>query len=128
MKLIRHPQFQITALALALAPLAAFSQPMLEEVIVTATKRATGMQDVPIALSVMGAQQISEQGITSMEEMAVFMPNVHIAEAGGGDQLFIRGIGSGVNYGFEQSVGTFIDGVYFGRGQASRSTFLDVAG
>jgi len=100
---------------------------MLEEVIVTATKRTQGLQDVPIALSVMSQQKITDQGIGDLEDMAVFMPNVHIAEGGAGDQLFIRGVGSGINYGFEQSVGTFIDGVYFGRGQASRSSFLDIA-
>ena len=66
-------------------------------------------------------------GVESLSDIANFMPNVHINEAGGGDQIFIRGIGSGVNYGFEQSVGTFVDGIYFGRGQASRSVFLDVA-
>lgn len=106
---------------------AASAQPMLEEVIVTASKRVQGLQDVPIALSVMSDEKIADQGIGTLEEMAVFMPNVHIAEGGAGDQLFIRGVGSGINYGFEQSVGTFIDGVYFGRGQASRSAFLDVA-
>lgn len=99
---------------------------VIEEIIVTATKRAQGLQDVPIALSVMTGEKISEQGIGSLEELAVFMPNVHISESMGGDQLFIRGVGSGENYGFEQSVGTFIDGIYFGRGQSSRSTFLDV--
>ncbi len=102
------------------------STPMLEEILVTATKREVGMQDVPIALSVMGGDKIREQGITSLAELAVFIPNVHIAEAGSANTLFIRGVGSGLNWGFEQSVGTFIDGVYFGRGQASRSTFLDV--
>jgi iron complex outermembrane receptor protein len=98
----------------------------LEVIVVTATKRPAGLQEVPIALSVMEAKKMAEQGIDSLEDIAVFMPNVHINEAGGGDQIFIRGIGSGVNYGFEQSVGTFIDGIYFGRGQASRSTFLDL--
>jgi len=73
-----------------------------------------------------GGERILEQGITNLEDMAVFMPNVHIAEGGSGDQIFIRGVGSGINYGFEQSVGTFIDGIYFGRGQASRSSFLDI--
>jgi iron complex outermembrane receptor protein len=115
-----------TGLAGSISTMPVAAQLMLEEVIVTATKRATGMQDVPIALSVMGAEKISDQGIGSLEDLAIFMPNVHIAEGGAGDQLFIRGVGSGINYGFEQSVGTFIDGVYFGRGQASRSTFLDV--
>ena len=99
---------------------------MLEEVIVTATKRAAGMQDVPIALSVMSGERIAEQGIGSLEDLAVFMPNVHIAEGSSSDSIFIRGIGSGINFGFEQSVGTFIDGIYFGRAQSSRSAFVDV--
>jgi len=98
----------------------------LEEVLVTASKREVGMQDIPIALSVMAGDKIKAQGITTLEELTVFMPNVHIAEAGSGNILFIRGMGSGLNWGFEQSVGTFIDGVYFGRGQSARSTFLDV--
>lgn len=99
---------------------------MLEEVIVTATKRPAGMQDVPIALSVMSGEKILEAGITNLEDLAVFMPNVHIAEGSSSDSIFIRGVGSGINFGFEQSVGTFIDGVYFGRAQASRSAFLDI--
>ncbi|MEH6581892.1 MAG: TonB-dependent receptor [Halioglobus sp.] len=127
MKANTTSRFTLSAMALAVASTSALAQPMLEEVVVTATKREVGLQDVPIALSVMSGEKISEQGIESLEDLAIFMPNVHIAEASGGDQLFIRGIGSGVNYGFEQSVGTFIDGVYFGRGQASRSSFLDVA-
>ncbi|GAB5452795.1 MAG: TonB-dependent receptor [Halioglobus sp.] len=122
----QRPQLFASTLMAAAVATSAAAQPMLEEVVVTATKREAGLQDVPIALSVMGSEKIEEQGIGSLEELAIFMPNVHIAEAGGGDQLFIRGVGSGVNYGFEQSVGTFIDGVYFGRGQASRSAFLDV--
>ena len=46
---------------------------MLEEVFVTATKRAVGMQDVPIALSVMSGEKIAEQGIGSLEDLAVYM-------------------------------------------------------
>jgi outer membrane receptor protein involved in Fe transport len=126
----RKTQFSLqfaSALGIGVLSTTAYSQPILEEVLVTASKRVQGMQDVPIALSVMNSEKIADQGIGDLEEMAVFMPNVHIAEGGAGDQLFIRGVGSGINYGFEQSVGTFIDGVYFGRGQASRSTFLDIA-
>ncbi len=122
-----RPIQTVMAFALSAAALNAGAQDlMLEEIVVTATKRTTGLQDTPIALSVMDGQKITDQGIGSLEDMAVFLPNVHIAEGGAGDQLFIRGIGSGINYSFEQSVGTFIDGVYFGRGQASRSSFLDV--
>jgi iron complex outermembrane receptor protein len=98
----------------------------LEEIIVTATKRAEGLQEVPIAISVMSGEEISAKGLTKMEDLSAYMPNVHVAEASGGTNLFIRGIGSGVNYGFEQSVGTFVDGVYFGRGRSARGKFLDL--
>ena len=98
----------------------------LEEIIVTATKRAVGLQEVPIAISVMSGQEMSAKGLTKMEDLSMYMPNVHVAEASAGTQLFIRGIGSGVNYGFEQSVGTFVDGVYFGRGRSARGKFLDI--
>jgi outer membrane receptor protein involved in Fe transport len=126
---MKKHQLKRSAIAIAVASgLAAMplQAQMLEEVIVTATKRAVGMQDVPIALSVMSGEKIAEAGITNLEDMAVFMPNVHIAEGSSSDSIFIRGIGSGINFGFEQSVGTFIDGIYFGRAQASRSSFLDI--
>ena len=89
----------------------------LEEIIVTATKRAEGLQEVPIAISVFDGQQIENKSINSIEDLSRYIPNVHMGEASTGTQIFIRGIGSGVNYGFEQSVGTFVDGVYFGRGR-----------
>jgi outer membrane receptor protein involved in Fe transport len=126
MKKINTRKVLVSAVALALASTVANAQPVLEEVIVTATKREVGLQDVPVAITVVTGEKILEQGVTSLEQLALFIPNVQITEAGGGDQLFIRGVGSGVNYGFEQSVGTIIDGVYFGRGQASRSAFLDI--
>lgn len=117
----------IGSLALSQAlPSLAESDFVLEEVVVTATKRAEGLQDVPIAISVMSGEKIQAQGISELEDLAVFMPNIHIAEGGTGTQLFIRGIGSGINYGFEQSVGTFIDGVYYGRGRSARAAFLDL--
>jgi iron complex outermembrane recepter protein len=98
----------------------------LEEILVTATKREEGLQDVPISIAVMSGEKIEQQGISELEDLAVFMPNVHIAEGGAGSQLFIRGVGSGINAGFEQSVGTFIDGVYYGRGRSARAAFLDI--
>ncbi len=111
---------------LALAQLAHSQSLLLEEIVVTATKRAEGLQDVPISMSVMSGQKIEQQGISELEDLAIFMPNVHVAEGGTGTQLFIRGIGSGINFGFEQSVGTFIDGVYYGRGRNARAAFLDL--
>lgn len=123
--------FEKTAVCLSLAAITGFATSnaytqALEEVVVTATKRVEGLQDVPIAISVMSGDAIEQRGLTSLEDLTVFMPNIHVAEGGAGTQLFIRGIGSGINYGFEQSVGTFIDGVYYGRGRSARGRFLDL--
>ena len=116
----------IISLSMVVATPAQSQDLVLEEIIVTATKRAEGLQEVPISISVMSGEDIEAKGLTKMEDLSAYMPNVHVAEASGGTQLFIRGIGSGVNYGFEQSVGTFVDGVYFGRGRSARGKFLDL--
>ena len=99
---------------------------VLDEVITTASKRPVGMQDVPIALSVVTGDNIEAMGMAELEDVALYMPNVHIAEGAITSLLFVRGVGSGMNPGFEQSVGTFVDGVYYGRGAYSRAPLLDL--
>jgi len=113
------------AIASMALPVLSFAQ-ALEEIVVTATKRSVGLQDVPIALSVMSGDTITSLGLRDMEDVSVYMPNVTLSQAAGASQIFIRGVGSGNNFGFEQSVGTFIDGVYFGRDRNARAAFLDV--
>ncbi len=78
---------------------------MLEEVIVTAQKRVESLQDVPISVSAMSGEKINEQGIIDLGEMTLFIPNVNINQGQAQPNLFIRGVGSGTNAGFEQSVG-----------------------
>lgn len=116
MKIHRNPRFSMTVLALALAPAAALAQPMLEEVVVTAQKRVESLQDVPISVSAMSGEKITDTGITDLQELTLYIPNVNINVGQAQPNLFIRGVGSGTNAGFEQSVGMYIDGVYSGRG------------
>jgi len=100
---------------------------VLEEVVVTAQKRAQSLQDVPIAISAMSGEKIDDTGITSLEELTLYIPNVTINGGGATPNLFIRGIGSGTNPAFEQSVGMYIDGVYAGRGPlAAVPTTMDL--
>jgi len=98
----------------------------LEEIIVTAQKRAESLQDVPISVSAMGSEKISEAGIENLQDLSAYVPNLRVVEGSLVPQLFIRGIGSGTNQGFEQSVGTYSDGVYAGRSMQSRSAFMDL--
>ncbi|MBK8272820.1 MAG: TonB-dependent receptor plug domain-containing protein [Sphingomonadales bacterium] len=55
------------------------------------------------------------------------MPSLSIQPDPIGDRINIRGIQSGNNAGLEQSVSTFVDGVYRGRGVQTRFAFLDIA-
>ena len=98
----------------------------LEEVIVTAQKRAENLQDVPISVTAMDGEKIQDNTIMNFSALADFVPSLHIAEASVNTNIYMRGIGSGNNRGFEQSVGMYLDGVYLGRGRQYRSALLDV--
>jgi len=99
----------------------------LEEVVVTAQKREQSLRDVPISVSAMSGEKINDEGILNLEELSLFMPNVSINKGATQPNLYIRGIGSGSNAGFEQSVGLYIDGIYSGRAQlASVPLTLDL--
>ena len=99
----------------------------LEEVTITAQRREESLQDVPISVATVSGQQITESQIYNLQDMSFELPGVTINEASVDNNLFIRGIGSGVNAGFEKSVGLYIDDVYAGRGQLSRAPFVDIA-
>lgn len=98
----------------------------LEEVVVTAQKRAEGLQDVPISIAAVSGDKIRSSGMSKLQDLSASVPTLHVGEATGTDQMYMRGIGSGVNVGFEQSVGTVIDGVFYGRSRFGRSQFLDL--
>ncbi|MCB1678421.1 MAG: TonB-dependent receptor [Halioglobus sp.] len=100
---------------------------VLEEVVVTAQKREESLQDVPISITAVTGSSLRSAGIAKMEDLAPSIPNFQFSEAvSGSDNMFMRGIGSGPNYGFEQAVGQVVDGFFFGRSRFGRATFLDV--
>src|SRR6185312_14273182 len=98
----------------------------LEEVVVTAQRREQRLQDVPVAVTVVSGKALAQQNITSLEAVSVRLPAVRIVSGPLTDYLNIRGVGSGQNAGFEQSVATFVDGLYRGRSKATRAALFDV--
>lgn len=101
--------------------------PALEEVLVTATLRTESLQDVPVSVNAVSGEKMAEAGIDKIEDLQAYVPNLSMSETGIGTNIYIRGIGSGINPGFEQSVGMYFDGVSYGRGQLTRAPFLDLA-
>jgi len=77
--------------------------------VVTAQKRAESLQDVPISVNAASGDKMAEAGIDKLEDLTAYVPNLQMTEAAIGTNIFIRGIGSGINQGFKQSVGTCVD-------------------
>ncbi|MGC6511883.1 MAG: TonB-dependent receptor [Parvibaculales bacterium] len=98
----------------------------LDEIIVTAQSRQQSLQDVPVSVVAVTGDMMIENSIGKLEDLQDSIPNFTLNETGISTNYYIRGIGSGINQAFEQSVGTYIDGVYYSRAQSSRSPFLDI--
>lgn len=99
----------------------------LEEVVVTAQKREQSLQDVPISITAIGGERIQDAAINSFNDLDNYVPNFQVSENAIATSITMRGISVGANQSFEQSVGTFVDGVYLGRMRQIRLGFFDLA-
>ena len=99
---------------------------LLEEIVVTARKRTENLQDVPMSAEVISGQTLADYNIRSLTELSQSLPGIQLNGTASSGQFFIRGIGSGGNYPFDQSVGTFIDDMYHGRTRIAAEAFLDL--
>jgi len=100
--------------------------PKLQEIVVTAQRRQENLQSVPVSAQVVSAQTLTQQNLNGLTTMAQIEPSVHVGTSGRSNEMYIRGIGSGINQSFDQSVGMFIDDIYHGRSRISSATFLDL--
>ena len=96
----------------------------LDEIVVTAQKRAERLQDVPISVQAVTGEMLQKMGVQNFENFEV--PGVRVSRGGMSDTITVRGIGSGQNLGFEQSAPMYLDGIYYGRARTQRLGFLDI--
>jgi iron complex outermembrane receptor protein len=101
------------------------------DIIVTARRRSESAQDVPIAVTVLGGQQLTETGAFNVARLQQIAPTLQLYSSNPRNtSLNIRGLGVPFGLtsdGFEQGVGIYIDDVYFSRVAAATFDFLDVA-
>ena len=99
-----------------------------EGIVVTATRRAEKLSEVPIAMSVFGSDSIEQTSVRELSEISGYIPNVSIS--GHNDfrsAITIRGVGSASrNIGFDSRVGVYVDGVYMGQSPAVNQELLDL--
>ncbi len=117
------------ALSLAIYSSGVLAQtPALEEIIVTATKRAASLQDIAVTVTAFSADTIQEAGIRNVVDVAVLTPsltinaNVHPFST----RMSIRGIGTAGSTYLEPAVGMFVDGVYLNRSGLGVSDLVDI--
>ena len=126
-KFLRNSTFVVTAAISAATPALAEESRALEEIVVTATKRAESIQDVPVSVSTLDGESMKALGVTDMGQITEYIPNFEFSAVGILPNLYIRGIGSGTTHSIEQSVGRFVDDVYIGRAAINLHSFMDVA-
>ena len=102
------------------------SDSRLEEIVVTAQKKEQGLSEVPISIQVLSSDKIDTLGITSLEDLQTHVPGLMINKGAAQFNIYIRGVGSGTNKGFSQSVTQFVDGMPIARGEQYLSALLDV--
>jgi iron complex outermembrane receptor protein len=104
----------MTGLAAAIASSAVQADGFaIEEIIVTAQKRAQSVQDVPIAINAFSEDTLKERGIIDTADLAAQTPSLQYGESAGATQLSIRGVGFGLFTGAgENSVAVHTDGLY----------------
>jgi len=102
------------------------SDSRLEEVVVTAQKREQGLAEVPISIQVLSDEMIESRGVTTMKHLAEYVPGLHISKGAGEWNVYMRGMGSGTNKGFSQSITTIVDGMPINQGSQYSSPLLDV--
>ncbi|MBD3759249.1 TonB-dependent receptor [Rhizorhabdus sp.] len=100
------------------------------EIIVTATRRDQALQDIPLAVTAVGGEQIKQQNITSTADLMRVAPTLQVQTGQNetnASTFRIRGVGTtGDNFGLEGAVGIFIDGVYRQRAGLAMNNLFDI--
>ena len=126
---VRNLPFIPTLLATAIASPMAFGQGsgFLEEVIVTAEKRETTLQDTAIAVSAFSGDELDRAQITNALDIQMNVPNMLMSKGNfTGSNISIRGIGTNaVGSSADSGTGIHLNGVYLNASRIFEAEFYD---
>ena len=123
----------LPSLGWSMVPAAIDQDERLEEVIVTAEFRRENLQQTPLAMSVVSADVMTQDNMTTLSDVGSVVPNVTLQPGGtpSGKTVvaFIRGVGSGdYNYTVEPGVAVYVDDVYLSGQFGDAFDLLDLDG
>ena len=117
-------------IALTLGAPGAFAQGGLEEIVVTAQRRAENLQDVPVAVSAFSPAEMERRNIVTTKDIISYIPNLqgnNNTGLGTANVYFLRGLGNTESIAtFDPPVGTYIDDIYLARQNMNNFSFFDV--
>lgn len=116
------------AVALGLASAAQASEFAIEEIVVTATKRAESIQDVPISVSAFSGEFMERSGVEDLRDVASIAPNLSVTQSSQAvnQKISIRGVGTTANNAMDPSVAVYIDGAYMARPGSIMGNLKDI--
>ena len=110
---VAMPAIAQTTTSAALASAASADTGGLEEVVVTAQKRAENLQKVPLSIQAIGTAKLAELHVTNFNDFAKFLPSLAYESVGPGfARVYMRGVAAGDNgnhSGSVPSVGQYLD-------------------
>ena len=113
--------------ALVLSGTATAQDTVLEEVVVTATKRSVALEDLAGAANVISGDAIRPGGIQEVRDMQVDIPNLSLGDQFGFARVFMRGIGmTSIDIGGEGAVAFLQDGAIVPRPAAQLMGMFDL--
>jgi iron complex outermembrane receptor protein len=102
----------------------------LEEIIVTAERRAENIQDVPVAVTALSEDMLERRQIGNVQDLQASVPNISLAQNTGtadGARIFLRGIGEDESrVTADPAVAMYVDGVYVGRQVGAMFDLVDI--
>ena len=102
----------VTGFALPVSPIAAEETQVLEEIVVTAQRRAESIQEVPIAITAFSDTDIARAGLIDVQSLQHKVPGLTFEETFGRSRTTLRGVSSDVqNASSETGVTLYVDGV-----------------
>jgi iron complex outermembrane receptor protein len=114
----------VAAIAVA-APLSAAENDVLEEVVVTAEKRSSTVQDTPISIAAFSGDELEAAGISSTDALSNLTPGLVVQKEVIG-KVVIRGVGTeNFSVGSDPGVAIHQDGVYLARSSVAVFDFFD---
>lgn len=114
----------------AAAQTSAHDSTAIEEIVVTAQKRAENLQDVPVSVTALTSDALAARGVNNVLALNNLAPGMRIsaADAAANPKIYIRGVGlSDFNPNASSGVGVYVDGVYIGSPLAQMAGFFDLA-